>query len=1028
MKLQLSSWAITRPIPTIVMFLALTIAGIFSFNQLPVTANPVVNFPIVTVTITQDGSSPTEMENAITKPVERAVSGIPGIRHITSTITEGISTTTVEFDLTVDAYIATNDIREQIAQIRSDLPQTIDEPLINRIDIEGGAILRYAVSSDSQSLADLSWFIDDTVSKQLITAHGVQKVSRLGGADSVIRIEPDADKLAALQLSILSINELLRSVHQNSAGGSSKYNDLQHTIRILGEKKNVDEINDIQLPIGNQQWIKLGDIAAIYQGQKTAKTISQLNGKDVVGFAVFRAKGSSDTEVANNVEHELAQLKLKHPDVSIQLVSSTVKYTESSYHLTIQTLLEGAFLTVIIVFFFLKSWRATLVAAVALPLSILPTFLVLAIFGYSLNSMTLLALTLVIGILVDDAIVEIENIQKYIERGERPYLAALKASDAIGFAIVAITLTIVAVFLPVSFIGGFVGKYFVPFGITVSAAVLSSLLVARLVTPLMAAYVLLPAKKKATEHSVPNWINRYSQLLVMTLKHRKLALSFAFIFLIGSISSITYLPIGFMPEGDISVSQIEVELPPGTPVEETQKAVRNMAEQLKSRTEIKSIYTIAGISDDADGIAQHKGQIILTLTDPNEREMSQKQFENSISHLLQQTPDARYTFSNSEGNKEFSLTFTGADPKELEIQMHKLRDAVANVDGINNVRVVKPLLRKELIISPDLQDLGRTAVNVEEIANTLRVATMGESNSRSAKFNLPERQLTLQVILPDNQKNDVSALRNLYIRSGNNLTVPLKSVASINFSDGPSQIDRINRARKMSIEGNLEGLSLGEALEHVVELPEYQSLPKSIEPLEYGDMEFMLDMFERFSTTMLFSVLLVFAILIILFKDFMQPITILVALPFSIGGAIIALVLYGAMIDLPVIIGILMLMGIVTKNSILLVEFILEKERAGLNRQQAIIEAGQERIRPIIMTTFAMIAGMIPLVLTTGADAGFRAPMAVAVIGGLMSSTVLSLLFVPVIYSLMDDLKKKTLPLLAKCTSVTQSDRNIKRW
>ncbi|MEX9947159.1 efflux RND transporter permease subunit [Providencia alcalifaciens] len=1028
MKLQLSSWAITRPIPTIVMFLALTIAGIFSFNQLPVTANPVVNFPIVTVTITQDGSSPTEMENAITKPVERAVSGIPGIRHITSTITEGISTTTVEFDLTVDAYIATNDIREQIAQIRSDLPQTIDEPLINRIDIEGGAILRYAVSSDSQSLADLSWFIDDTVSKQLITAHGVQKVSRLGGADSVIRIEPDADKLAVLRLSILSINELLRSVHQNSAGGSSKYNNLQHTIRILGEKKDVDEIKDIQLPIGNQQWIKLGDIAAIYQGQKTAKTISQLNGKDVVGFAVFRAKGSSDTEVANNVEHELAQLKLKHPDISIQLVSSTVKYTESSYHLTIQTLLEGAFLTVIIVFFFLKSWRATLVAAIALPLSILPTFLVLAIFGYSLNSMTLLALTLVIGILVDDAIVEIENIQKYIERGERPYLAALKASDAIGFAIVAITLTIVAVFLPVSFIGGFVGKYFVPFGITVSAAVLSSLLVARLVTPLMAAYVLLPAKKKSAEHSVPNWINRYSQLLVMTLKHRKLALSFAFIFLIGSISSITYLPIGFMPEGDISVSQIEVELPPGTPVEETQNAVRNMAEQLKSRTEIKSIYTIAGISDDADGIAQHKGQIILTLTDPNEREMSQKQFENSISHLLQQTPDARYTFSNSEGNKEFSLTFTGADPKELEIQMHKLRDAVANVDGINNVRVVKPLLRKELIISPDLQDLGRTAVNVEEIANTLRVATMGESNSRSAKFNLPERQLTLQVILPDNQKNDVSALRNLYIRSGNDLTVPLKSVANINFSDGPSQIDRINRARKMSIEGNLDGLSLGEALEHAVELPEYQSLPKSIEPLEYGDMEFMLDMFERFSTTMLFSVLLVFAILIILFKDFMQPITILVALPFSIGGAIIALVLYGAMIDLPVIIGILMLMGIVTKNSILLVEFILEKERAGLNRQQAIIEAGQERIRPIIMTTFAMIAGMIPLVLTTGADAGFRAPMAVAVIGGLMSSTVLSLLFVPVIYSLMDDLKKKTLPLLAKCTSVTQSDRNIKRW
>ncbi|HHR6140116.1 TPA: efflux RND transporter permease subunit [Providencia alcalifaciens] len=1028
MKLQLSSWAITRPIPTLVIFLALTVAGIFSFNQLPVTANPVINFPIVTVTITQDGSSPTEMENAITKPVERAILGIPGIRHLTSTITEGISTTTVEFDLTIDVYIATNDIREQIAQIRSDLPQSIDEPLINRIDVEGGAILRYAVSSNRQSIADLSWFIDDTVSKQLIMAPGVQKVSRLGGADSVVRIEPDANKLAALQLSIADINELLRSIHQNSSGGSSKYNDLQHTIRILGEKKDIDEIKNIQLPIGNQQWIKLGDIASIYQGQKTTKTISQLNGDDVVGFAVFRAKGSSDTAVANNVEYELDKLKLKHPDITIQLVSSTVKYTESSYYLTIQTLLEGAFLTIIIVLFFLKSWRATLIAAIALPLSILPTFFVLAIFGYSLNSITLLALTLVIGILVDDAIVEIENIQKYIERGERPYLAALKASDAIGFAIVAITLTIIAVFLPVSFIGGFVGKYFVPFGITVSAAVLSSLLVARLVTPLMAAYLLLPTKKQQSKHVIPNWINRYTRLLMMTLKHRKIALSLAFIFLIGSISSIAYLPIGFMPNGDISVSQIDVELPPGTPVEETQKAVRNMAEKLKERTEVESIYTIAGISDDADGIAQHKGQIILTLTSPNEREMSQKQFENSIAHFLQQTPDARYTFSNSDGSKEFSLTFTGANPKELETQMHKLRDSIANIKGINNVRVIKPLLRKELIVTPNLQDLGRTAVNVEEIASTLRIATMGENNSRSAKFNLPERQLTLQVILPDNQKNDVDVLNNLYVRSDGEKTVPIKSVTHIDFSDGPSQIDRINRARKMSIEGNLDGLSLGEALESVTTLPEYQSLPKSIEPLEYGDMEFMLDMFERFSTTMFFSVLLVFAILIILFKDFMQPITILVALPFSIGGAIIALVLYGAMIDLPVIIGILMLMGIVTKNSILLVEFILEKERSGLNRQEAIIEAGQERIRPIIMTTFAMIAGMVPLVLTTGADAGFRAPMAIAVIGGLMSSTVLSLLFVPVIYSLMDDLKKKILPLLAKCTSVTQADRNIKHW
>ncbi|WP_274369475.1 efflux RND transporter permease subunit [Morganella morganii] len=1028
MKLQLSSLAITRPIPVIVIFLALTIAGLFSFVQLPVTANPVINFPIVTVTVTQDGSSPSEMENAVTKQVERAVSGIPGIRHISSSVTEGISSTTVEFNLDVDPYIATNDVREQISQIRGELPQSINEPLINRIDVEGGAILRYAVSSDTVPAADIAWFIDDTISKRLIMLPGVQKVSRQGGADRVIRIEPDADKLSALNLSVVTVNEWLRGVHQNAAGGSSQYNSLAHTIRVLGEKTAADDIKNIQLPADNEKWIKLGDIAEVYNGQKTTRSISQLNGRDVAGFAVFRAKGAGDIAVAEQVTAALTDIAAKHPELTIELISSTVTYTESGYHLTIKTLLEGAFLTIVIVFFFLKSWRATLIAAVALPLSILPAFFVLALFDYSLNSITLLALTLVIGILVDDAIVEIENIQKYIERGERPYLAALKASDAIGFAIVAITLTIVAVFLPVSFIGGFVGKYFVPFGVTVSAAVLSSLLVARLVTPLMAAYILLPSKKPHTESVVPRWIEKYTALLSVTLKHRKTALVLALLFLTGSVASVTRLPVGFMPEGDISVTQIEVELPPGTPVEQTQQRLRTLTASLKDRPEIKSVYTIAGVTDDADGIAQHKGEIILTLVDPGDRELSQKEFEHTIAPLLSELPDARYNFSNSNGGKEFSLVFTGTDPAELESAMQNLRNGIARLPGFSNVQVIKPLLRKELIVTPRPDGPGRTGVSVSEIADTLRIATMGESGSRSAKFNLPDRQLALQVVLPEYQRNDIRVLNDLPVRSSAQGNVPLKSVATIDYSDGPAQIDRINRARKMSVEANLTGLSLGEALDAVMALPEYQNLPVTVSQLEYGDMEYMNDMFMRFSTTMVFSILLVLAILIVLFKDFLQPVTILTALPFSAGGAIVALVLYGAMIDLPVIIGILMLMGIVTKNSILLVEFILEKERAGLSRERAIKEAGRERVRPIIMTTLAMIAGMIPLVLTSGADAGFRAPMAIAVIGGLISSTILSLLFVPVIYTFMDDLKKALLPRLAKLTSVTNADRDVKEW
>ncbi|MDX7988948.1 efflux RND transporter permease subunit [Xenorhabdus sp. 12] len=1028
MKFQLSEWAIRKPIPTIVIFLALTVAGLFSFVKLPINANPVITFPVVTVTITQSGSSPSELENAVTQPVERAISGLPGIRHINSTITDGVSITIVEFSLNVDPNVAINDIREQITQIRAELPQTIEEPLISRIDVEGGAIMNYAVQSKNMNLTELSWFVDDTLSKKLLTVQGSQKITRLGGTTREILVEPDPVKMAALKISITDINHLLLQNNVNIPGGNMTVAGQNHTIRILGAKNEVDYLRQLKLPLDKHNWVTLGDIATISDSHKEAVTIARLNGEEVVGFAVYRARGSSDTVVEKGVTQALDEIRKDHPDIDIKLVTSNVKYTVDSYNLTMQTLFEGAILTVIVVFFFLKSLRATLIAAIALPLSILPTFIVLYLFGYTLNSITLLALTLVIGILVDDAIVEIENIEKYIERGERPYIAAIKASNAIGFAIIAITITIVAVFLPVSFVGGFVGKYFVPFGVTVSAAVLSSLLVARLVTPLMSAYLLLPKKSspdkenKTGDAGMPNWIKKYLSLLDRTLKFRKTALVLAAVFLLGSLCLVDLLPSGFLPKSDVSIAKIEIETPPGTQAAQSDEVLQHIINKLKDRPEIVDIFSVAGADDSSGNINQNKSSILINLVPINERKLSQREFEQSLAPVLNEIPDIRYNLGNNDSGRDVSIVLASDNPEILSQTVNQLRHEMMGVTGLKNIQILQPLPRREVIITPNIAEAARAGVTTENIGSVIRTATIGAGDANVSKFNLPDRQVPIRVLLSKENRDSLTVLNDLYVNSTSGTNVPIKSIADISFASGPDKIERISRQRKAALEADLSGIEIGTALEQIDKLPSLQNLPPEVKRVLYGDVEYMDEMFDRFSTTMLLSVLMVLAILIILFKDFLQPLTILIALPFAIGGAIIALLLYNAAIDMPVIIGLLMLMGIVTKNSILLVEFILERARSGMPRNEAIIQAGRERVRPIIMTTIAMIAGMIPLVLTSGADASFRAPMAIAVIGGLLSSTLLSLLFVPVIYSYMDDFKNFMTPYLRKLSSVTKDD------
>ncbi|MBE3025141.1 efflux RND transporter permease subunit [Janthinobacterium sp. GW458P] len=1023
MNLQLSSWAIRRPIPTMLLFLLLAIAGWSAFVGLPINSNPRVDFPVVTVAITQPGAAPSELENAVTRRVEGAIAGMAGIRHVTSTLSEGVSLTTVEFQLGIDPDRATNDVRDAVSNVRADLPQNILEPLISRVDVEGGAILYYAISSTSRAPQELSWFVDDTVSRSLLATPGVQKVQRLGGVNREVRVELKPDRLEALGITADQVNAQIVQSNIDVPGGHTILKGQELAIRSLGSAASVAELAARPIALTDGRWSVLSDLASVTDGSGEARERARLNGSEVVGFSVFRSKGASDTVVASGVESAIAKLQKTYGDVQIQQIISLVDYTRASYKMSMMTLVEGAALTVLVVFFFLRNWRATLVAAIALPLSILPTFAVMAQLNYTLNSMTLLALTLVIGILVDDAIVEIENIERHLHMGKRPFQAAIDASDAIGFAVVAITATIVAVFLPVSFIGGYVGKYFTQFGITVSVAVLASLLVARLATPLLAAYLLQPSSsfKPGTDAQVRpgSLMGRYLAILEWALTHRGLALVSAGAFLAASLLMIPLLPTGFMPVSDQSLAQISIALPPGSQLKQTDARLQAITKEVRKHKEVAAVFATAGGQDGTSA-----GTLLVRLTPANKRDISQKAFEHTLRQTLSQFPDMRFSFKAEGDSRDVSIILLGADPEKLSQTAHALQKQMKGVPGISNVQVNEPLLRPELLIRPRPIEAARAGALPQSIGTVMRIATVGEIDASSARFNFADRQVPIRVALSTKTRSELETLRQLRVPTIDGQSIPLHSVADVNFGAGPARIDRFDRLRRISVDADLvAGTTLGTAQDRIGLLPVALSLPPGITRAEYGDTEYMNEMFTKFGLAMGFGVLMVYAVLVLLFKDFLQPITILTALPLSIGGALGGLLLYGAALDLPAVIGILMLMGIVTKNSILIVEFATEKRREGMIRFQALMQSGAERARPIVMTTIAMAAGMVPALLSSGADASFRAPMAVAVIGGLMTSTLLSLVFVPVIFTYMDDLRLWLAPKLARLTSVTDQDR-----
>ena len=1124
---NMSAWSIRNPVIPLVLFTALLLAGILSFARMDIVNNPEIEFPGVRISISQPGAAPTEIENQITQVVESAVRSINGVNSIQSTAQEGNSSTFVEFEIGVDTNDAVSEVKNAIDTVRGSLPDGILEPRVNKVEVAGGFLAIYAVEADDMTIEQLSWFIDDTVSKQLLSIEGMAEVGRFGGVDREIEVILDPAKMQSLGVTASQLNSVLRQSNIDAAGGIAEVGGTRQSVRVLGNNDTAYELSQRSIQLGGGRTIKLADVAQVRDGYSERSSISKVGNKEVVNFYMSRAKGASDVTVFDGALETIDEIQTANPTINFIKLTDSVKYTKSQYNSSIAAMIEGAILAVVVVFFFLRDWRATVISAVAIPLSAIPTFWFMDLMGFNLNFLSLLALGLVAGVLVDDAIVEIENIVRHMRMGKSAYQASIDAADEIGLAVVATSFCIVAVFLPVGLMPGISGQFFKNFGLTVVVAVLMSLAVARMITPMMAAYF-LEAKGHAA-HGDGKWMDRYMRILgwsldrgkmykmreglpgvrnrfvytvvgivfllvliilpavaaffaygvldglgipggvaglfssdangaifgliekvvqvlqlilVMVISAAVMAISFQILSVFEAVfrnrrlgQSVTWLkarfmdhrvwmlgigyfaflltvllfantPQQFQPSINTDESRVEIEMVPGTTIASTERVARDVTDIIKQEPEVDLVL---------ERVREGRATLYIGL-DP-ERDITSIEFERGLAGRLSQVPDARVRFQSQSGGfgsgRDITVMLAGSDPVLLEQSATELVEQMKGLDMLVAPRINADINRPEIIISPREDIAAELGVTTAALSQTIRIATLGEIEQNAAKFSLSDRQIPIRVKLSRDARGELTTIANLPVPTINGGSVPLGRVATIRFGSGPTTIQRYNQNRRVLIGADVaDGFVKGEAQQEVNQLPILSNLPQGVIRDAVGEEQWQLELVQNFVIALLSGVLLVFAVLVLLYKRLMSPLVNMCSLALAPLGGIFLVWLVGQPVSMPVMIGTLMLLGIVSKNSILLIDFAIEEMATGTRKLHAIMEAGHKRAQPIVMTTVAMTAGMVPTALSLSGDGAWRAPMGTVVIGGLIMSTVLTLLIVPAGFSLADGLERRAGPWL----------------
>ena len=1007
MGINVSAWAIRNPIPAVVFFILLTFAGVAAFKLNGVQDFPDIELPFVTVTANLPGAAPAQLETEVARKIENAVAPVQGVRHIYTNILDGVVNMTVEFNLEKDAAEATNEVRDAVSTVRADLPAEMRDPVVTKAATSGRPILTYTVASATRDEEAISWFIDDTVSRRVLSAAGVGKVSRLGGVTREVRVELDPGRMASLGVTAADVSRQLRRVQQEVPGGRGDVGGAEQAVRTIATVQTVQELGLLELPIADGRHVRLDQVAKVSDTIAERRSMALLDGKPVVAFEVTRTKGASELAVAESVREAVEQLRRDHPDFQLVEAVDNVWPVKENFDASMELLVEGALLAVVVVWFFLRDWRATLVAASALPLSIIPTFLGLYWSGFTLNMVTLLALALVVGILVDDAIVEIENIARHMRMGKKPYQAAMEAADEIGLAVIATTFALISVFLPTAFMAGIPGKFFKQFGWTAVFAIFASLVVARMLTPMMSAYIL--RDKGEAQEEDGRIMKAYLRLVRWCVEHRLATSLLAGLFFVGSLAIIPLLPTGFVPPADRAQTFVNLELPPGSTLAQTHAVAEEARRRLVESPDVKRVFSSVGggVSGDIFAIGvppeARKAALTVLMSRREERSRTQQQVEGELRERLAGIPGVRVTVGPQDSGAKMQLVLQSDDPAALLAAARAVERDLRTLQGVGNVTSSASLVRPEIIVRPDFARAAELGVSTEAIGDTIRVATAGDYEQNLPKLNLSERQVPIRVKLPDATREGLDDIGRLRVPARNG-SVMLATVAEVGIDSGPAQIDRLDRMRQVTFDVELGLRELGAVHAEAMELPALKSLPPGVRVAELGDAQMMEELFGSFALAMTIGLLCIYLVLVLLFRDFLQPVTILSALPLSIGGSFVLLLATDKAFSMPSLIGLLMLMGICTKNSILLVEYaIVARRDHGLARTEALLDACHKRARPIIMTTLAMGFGMLPIALGFNGDPSFRSPMAIAVIGGLVTSTLLSLVVVPAVYTYVDD-------------------------
>lgn len=1007
---------IKRPVFTTMFILLLVVFGIRCYPEIGVDLNPDVDLPIVSVRVTYDGASPEEMETLITKPIENRVSQVSGIKTLSSTVLEGYSETVLEFNIGVDPQVKASEVREKVASVRKALPDDIDEPVTQTVDLNSRAIVAYTFSSASRSRGEIRRIIEDNIKDELQMVEGVSEVTVVGASQRAIRIVLKPEKLAEYGISYQTVKDRINSNNYNTPGGKARNANMEITVRTVGKYNTVNDIKQVVVANAGNRPVYISEIADVLDDWEDEDTFASANGVPCVMTFVRKQSKTNTVDVTDNVNAKMEELKLSNlpPDITVEKVRDQSTYIRDNIADVWNAILFGGFLALLITYLFLRNFRATIIGGLCIPTSIIATFFMMKLLDFTLNNMSLMALSLAVGILIDDAIVVIENIFRHIEMGETPFQAARRATEELTLAILATSLSLMAVFVPIGNMGETIGQYFKQFGLTVAFAVAFSTIVAFSLTPMVSAYWIKAEDEAAPrQRYVQQLLDRfeagfqsvremYNSLMAWALERPKRIVAVGVISLGLNLLLLPFVGTEFQPTYDSGEFSVNFKAPIGTSLQKTVALAKPLQQYISELPEINIVAL--NIGNGRNPVNQ--GSLDIRMKPSNERERSMQQVMDELRARFGNVEGLKVTVVSNQGggrgdSRPVQVALRGSNIKELKQYALQLADLLRQTPGATDVDISDSEEQPEIVVRLDHAKASELGLDATEVGKVVEMAVMGKSTSNSYTIGDNDYDIILQ--LAQSERTDINDVLNLRVSSSSGTFVRLGDIATVSYGSGPTRIEREDKQRQIVVYANTVGVSPGDLISKVRTeyIPEL-NMPPGYNYKMIGQADNMARSFNEVYKAVILAIVVVYMVLAAQFESFSQPLIIMASLPFAVIGAVLGLLVAGQTANMMSMIGFTMLLGLVTKNAILLIDYANQQREQGLALREAVLEACSLRLRPILMTTLSTILGMLPIALGIGEGAELRQSMGVVLIGGLTTSTLLTLVVVPLIYLLFE--------------------------